>query len=220
MPASTARHTLERARFFLAEARNTRIDDQERLLHFFEAAIVFGRSVTFHLQSQHAHEAGFDAWYGQQQVELMKDSLARFFLEKRNYVLKVGQLAVGKHVDVHIQSTVHLTASVSAVVVRGKPWYRRSPRILIADVLYPLRQSLHSWRDRRRIAARARARESNGRVTVTESLRFADEAWQDRSALDLFHEYLDRLEPFVADAEKRFTTSVTARRGEAHHGRN
>jgi hypothetical protein len=210
MPESTGRQTLERARFFLAEARGTSIDDRKRLLHFLEAAIVFGRSVTFHLQSQYAHEPGFDSWYTQQQTELKKDPLSRFFLEKRNYVLKVGQLVIGKHVDMHIQSTVHLTTSVSVVVVRGQPWYRRSPRILIADMAYPIRQQLHAWRARRRQRVdRDSAAECSGRVTLTESVRFADEAWHHRSALDLLSDYLARLEPIVAEAERSFTTSAT-----------
>ena len=39
---------------------------------------------------------------------------------------------------------------------------------------------------------------------MTQAYYFHDEKWKDRSATDLIREYLDRLEPIVAEAEMRF----------------
>jgi len=87
---STASLTLRKARLFLAQARAADPNDRDAIASNLEAAIVFCRSVTFHLQSQFAHSTGFVEWYAEQQHRLGEQPLSRFMLNQRNYVLKVG----------------------------------------------------------------------------------------------------------------------------------
>ena len=147
MTSSVARRTLERAEFFLERAAQSGIDDRTVFRHYFEAAIVFGRSVTFHIQSEFAHRPDFSTWYQVQQDAMRANPLSRFFLDQRNFVLKVGQLALSKHVSVEINGIVRLSSSLTVVVVRGQPWYRRPLRIILADLTYPLRAP-HTYPER------------------------------------------------------------------------
>lgn len=200
-----ARNTLERAAFFVDRAEAVGLADRAAFQHFLEAAIVFARSVTFHLQKEYAHEAGFADWYVSMQQRLRADALASFFLEKRNYVLKEGPLKIGKHVDLHLHAAVTLTASVNVKVIRGNPWYRRSPNILFQDLTYPLRNWARScyqeWR--RRLQARRQPKTSRD-VAIKETFRFAEPPWNTRPATVLLREYLDTLRQLVGEAEKRF----------------
>lgn len=204
MTESIARRTLQRALFFLTQARSVGVEDRVSFLHYFESAIVFGRSVTFHLQSEYAHSTGFESWYRGQQERMRADSLARFFVDKRNFVLKEGQLSIGKHADIEIHATVKLSTSVHVLVSRGQPWYRRSSRILVEDMLRPLRGRLNEWRKQRHRARADMARARGRQATVTQSLRFADETWRDQPALELLERYLRGLEPLVSEAERQF----------------
>ena len=172
--------------------------------HLFEAAIVFARSVTFHLQKQYAHTAGFDDWYSRCQDQLRQDPLAFFFIHQRNFVLHQGSVPMSKHVNVMLRSSVVATSSVSVKVIRGRPWYRRSPRILMEDAIYPVRARLHDWRKRRRQRRRIREAKQQSGTTVTETIRFQEEPWAQRPALELLREYLGTLEGIVADAEAQF----------------
>lgn len=206
MPESVARGTVERARFFLDQAFAIGAADRSTFQHFLEAAIVFARSVTFHVQKQYAHADGFADWYAGWQERLKGDALANFFLVQRNYVLKQGPLRVGKHVEVHLQATVTLTDSVSVKVFRGQPWYHRSPKILIEDAVYPIREMFRTWRQERsrRRVARSTTEGSSTGVAVTENLHFAEEPWSQRPALQLMHEYLSTLNRLVTEAEEKF----------------
>ena len=62
---STARATLDTARFF-CDAAGRAADDVEAFRRYLQAAIVFARSVTFHLQKEYSDSAGFkDSWWPQ-----------------------------------------------------------------------------------------------------------------------------------------------------------
>ena len=174
MGRSVARDTLERAMFFVERAAPIGTADRVAFQAFIESAIVFARSVTLHLQNQYARIPEFPGWYVTWQDRLRADPLAKFFTEKRNYVLKEGPLEVRKHINLQVSVTVRVTATVSATVMRGQPWYRRSPKILIEDALSPLRSRLHGLLTERRRRRFARRSQHAERVAVSESLRFTE----------------------------------------------
>ena len=60
---SIARRTLRKARFFAGQAEQSKTGQREAFETYLEAAIVFGRSVTYHIQKEFKHENGFDDWY-------------------------------------------------------------------------------------------------------------------------------------------------------------
>ena len=105
MPSKAA-STLAKARFFIDCAEETSSRDRHAFCHFLEAAIVFARSVTFHLQKELRHCDDFDSWYTPWQDRLRADLLSSFLMEQRNYVLKEGALGVNKHVAVELSATV------------------------------------------------------------------------------------------------------------------
>lgn len=201
---NVARGTLDRARWFLNRARETGVADREEFQHLFEAAIVFARSVTLHLQKQYAHTPKFDTWYSECQQRLERDPLACFFRDQRNFVLKEGPAQIAKHVSVVMHAIAIGESSVVVKVIRGKPWYRRSPRILIQDALYPIRARLTHWRERRRRRRACTVRAAPPRSSVSETLRFTVAPWDHRPAVNLLREYLDTLDAIVSEAEMRF----------------
>ena len=52
------------------------------------------RSVTFVMQKEMAHVPGFTDWWAGKQRELKADSIARFFLELRNFSQKEGRISL------------------------------------------------------------------------------------------------------------------------------
>jgi hypothetical protein len=202
--AIVARRTLDRAHFFLGQAAEAGAGNRVAFQHYLESAIVFARSVTFHLQKQYAHTTGFDEWYAPWQEKFKNDPLARFFTEQRNYSLKVGPLAVRKHVDIRASVTIRLSVTATGVVIRGQPWYRRSVRILVEDLLAPMRSRVSAWSAERRRRALPPPPQSEERTVVTESLRFMSAPGADRPALELLREHLTSLGELVDEAQARF----------------
>ncbi len=200
-----ARSTLERASFFVDQAQAIGLTDRAAFQHFLEAAIVFGRSVTLHLQKEYAHTAGFAGWYAPWQQRLKEYALAGFFLEQRNYVLKEGPLKIGKHVDLHLHATIRLTASVNVKVIRGSPWYRRSMKTLWQDASHPVRNWLFQRRQRRENERQSPPLpDAPPQSTIVETLRCAGAPWNERPALQLLREYLGVLAELVDEAEATF----------------
>lgn len=205
---SVAGVTLEKARFFVDQAGQADPNDREAIANYLEAAIVFARSITFHLQSQFAHISGFGEWYAEQQKRLADDHLSRFMLHQRNYVLKVGPASLKRIVGVTFTESIMLSDEVSVRVVRGKPWYRRSPRILLLDAIFPLRERIHRWRQRRTQIKAAQSRCSSSSV-VQDALFFTDAEWKDTPALELLNRQLATLEEIVMQAEAQFLSNGT-----------
>lgn len=202
---STASLTLAKARLFLEQARRANGNDRHTISTNLEGAIVFCRSVTFHLQSQFAHAPGFDTWYAEQQSILKGHRLSRFLLEQRNYVLKVGPAIVNRIVGVSITGSVLMRGEITVRVLRGQPWYRRSIKILFEDLMYPLRERIGLWMERRRwhVAAKQKATES-AEITTTDELHFTDAEWKEFPAIQLIEQQLAVLADIVAEAEARF----------------
>jgi len=192
---SIARATLGRAR-------------REELQHFIDASIVFGRSVTFHLQKECGNHPEFDSWYEKQQEGLRKDAVARFLLDRRNYILKEGPVRLGREMTVSIAECLVLSDSIETQVVRAKPWYRRPPTILWQDTREWVMRPIRRWRRERASMRLARSGKGQTETRVEDVLHFDHEEWRDRSAFDVLEMYLKQLDRIVSNAEARFFNSA------------
>ena len=171
---STARTTLTKARFFLAQAEQVGPSQREAFEAYLEAAIVFGRSVTFHIQKEYAHRPEFRPWYSHCQEMMGSDRMFGFFQGTRNFILKEG--------PAETRQVTTLSASLSACVVAGEP---SAPPTVPPDVkIVP--------------------EDPDSRVTRTYNLHFDDPAWIDKPALEQLRKYLDKLEIIVNEAEAQY----------------
>ena len=211
--ASVAAVTLLKARFFVEQANRADPNDRAAFTNYLEAAIVFARSVTFHLQKQFATAAGFNEWYAKQQKRLAEDQLSRFLLHQRNYVLKEGPVTIRRIVEVEMTTSNHIAGSFSVRIIRGKPWYRRSPKILFEDAIDPVREWLHEWRQRRAASNAAHAHRQTPSSAVRDALYFNDSEWAETPAIELLRRQLDLLEEIVRAAEARFLAKGTPNNG-------
>ena len=201
--ASIARETLSKARTLLDLTGRLDLNEREAFEALLDGAIVLGRSVTIHIQKQYASKAGFPEWYEQEQLRLRDIPLCRFFLKRRNVILKEGLAGATRKISVSIYETVTAKTSMDAVLVRGQPWYRRNPNILWEDLRAGVRLR---WVRFRRVRALRHPPtvQRTKKTRSTQSWHFDDPNWNVRSALALVHDYLDILEPVVAEAERRF----------------
>ena len=128
----TASNTIGKAAFFLQKAGDA--ENREDFANFIEAAVVFARSVTFHLQKEFNNCPGFNDWHSEKQKEMQQNPVCRFFLTTCNYILKEGPISIGKRLQVEFTAVFNIEDAVTAEVVRRTPWYRRKPRLLFDDV--------------------------------------------------------------------------------------
>ena len=199
-----ARRTLERAQFFLERAELSGSGDRKAFEHSLEAAIVFGRSVTFHLQKEFNARTGFKEWYAQKQEQMTSDPLFEFFKERRNYILKEGPVPVQKTITVVVTESITLSDFVEARVKRAKPWYRRSPKIWWEDIKAAIVGPLRRWQFERQLSRKRKQRQRPTRSEIQERLHFEEPEWRNRAATDVLQEYLLKLECLVGEAESRF----------------
>lgn len=204
MTDSIARRTLERARFFLERAESSEQRDRRALEYYLEAAIVFGRSVTFHLQKEFRHRTGFETWYAEKRSQMAGDPLFEFFKDKRNYVLKEGPIPVRKTVAVEITASIALSGFVEARVRRAKPWYRRSRKLWWEDIRAAIVRPLRRWCYQRQLSKKRRHSQEPVHAQVQERLHFEEPEWQDQAACDMLREYLLKLENVIREAELHF----------------
>src|SRR4029077_3264467 len=95
-----------------------------------EAALVFGRSALDHLNRQYARVPDFRAFYDDAMARLRSDPLCEPFLELRDFVIHEKSAPVQKVITATVRASVLVFVQiVDAELVRGTPWYRRSPRI-------------------------------------------------------------------------------------------
>ena len=198
--------TLKRARFFVDQATRTDPSDTKPIVNSVEAAIVFARSVTFHLQRQFAHTPGFKEWYAEQQKRLSNDPLSRFMLRQRNYLLKVGPVSVKRIIGMTItEEMVPPSDDIRVGIAPGKPWYRRSPKVLLEDAINPFRDRVHRWR-KTRPGTRVSQDSSGGSTSVVQdALFFTDAEWEDTPALELLNRQLATPEEIVRVAAARLS---------------
>jgi len=97
-----------------------------------------------------------------------------------------------------------MRGGISVQIIRGRPWYRRSPKILIADLLYPLRQNVRLWQERRRWRRQVKESAKSSTAVTRDALYFTDPEWKGTPALDLVDQQLIILADIVKQAEARF----------------
>jgi hypothetical protein len=191
---SKPRLTLWRARLLLDQARQAH-EDWERFATNYEAAIVFGRSVTFHLQAEYAGEAGFLDWYAERQAALSANEVARFFLSSRNIILKQGPVVLVQIGSFSAQDT-GVGTDAAHVEKQGEPGNQ------VPDI----------WQEAPKQWAVLQHLEE-----VPGSAQFSYHHWgspaaEDEDAAGLLTRYLDALEAIVADAEARWGIAPRRRR--------
>lgn len=216
MASSIARGALDKARYFLQQAEATEAaahSENERLpfLANAEAAIVYGRSITFHLQKQFSHDPLFDEWYEGVRGRLRQDARFRYLLETRNVILKEGPAPIRRTIEITMNVSVSLGVTFDAVLVRGQPWYRRSLKILWDDFRVAALRRYRKWRHARDEVRRRRDAERERQLAqappTVQRFNFDSPELSGIPVLKLITEYLDALERVVSDAEARFLAS-------------
>jgi hypothetical protein len=206
----TASETLKKSRFFLDRARKAARSDRDAFGAFLEAAIVFSRSVTFHLQKELSGRPGFEEWYPTQQARLAQNAESRFLLEQRNYLLKEGPLQARRIVSVTGTASITITASASIRVIRGDPWYRRSPKVLWEDATRPFKAKMRRRAERRRqmaAAAERRKRQAEEASKSKDEMYFVGSEWSQKPALEMVSDHLKLLAQIVDEATRHFAES-------------
>jgi hypothetical protein len=206
--ALIAEKTLTKCRLFLRHARDSERTDRESFVALLEAAIVFSRSVTFHLQKELSNHPKFPSWYKTQQDRLAQSPVSRYMLEQRNYVLKEGPLQARRMISLTVIESVTITESVTIRVIRGSPWYRRSPRILWEDASRPIKEQLRQRAERKRaLKATGRRRQPAESANAQDEMYFVDAEWSQKPAMDIVSEHLSILADVVAEATREFHDS-------------
>lgn len=99
-----SRHAISRARFFLAKARECRIDSREEFEAHLESSIVFARAAIHRVQHKYGTEVGFKKWWD----SLEHDPSVVFFRIHRNTILKKHPPQVGQRIIMPLLR-VHMT---------------------------------------------------------------------------------------------------------------
>lgn len=194
-----ARDRIEQSRFFLQKAEEVGFSDRDGFRYFIEASIVAARSVTFLLQKQYHGTNGFDEWYKTVQERLVADYLARFLLEKRNFVLKEGIASIRKVINLTIYETVHVHESVKVKIISGT-WKSRL-RHLPQDVIYPVREK---WAEIKRKYRPLRRNNTEKPSEIFEHYYFEEPEWSTTPAIELLKRQLINLETIVNEAVQQF----------------
>lgn len=199
---SIAGQTLDAARLFVEQALSAGGTDRAYRYNL-EAALVFGRSVTFHLQKEFKHCPGFEQWYQPWQVKMNSDPNCKYFKDKRNFVLKEGRIALNHTLFAESANFILIGGDLKVQVIRGRPWYQRSVRIIWQDAIAPFREWHADRNEKRRRAALAATLSSSKQRASISVTGFVDYR-ADESALAVVGEYLTFLETVVSDAETEF----------------
>jgi len=219
MARSGTRTTLEKARYFLDRAVAAEADPRSSRIAYtadLEAAIIYGDATWDHLSAEFSRNPKYDAWKDKQYGALKKQPLFLFMSEGgkrgtpkssiglRHYFLHVGGNRLTLTETVQIVIAAYARVSCDAVIIRGQPWYRRSPKILWADAIAPIR----AWaRDiRQEIAARRPPVSQRGPAIRDEhTYYFDDPAWNSQPAREIVRQYLDLMEQVINRAENDLT---------------
>jgi hypothetical protein len=199
---------LAAARFFLRQAEAAR-PDREAFGYQFAAAVVFARSVVFQLKHEYGALTGYLEWHRQREELLWQDPTYRLLVDARSYILKEQPAGLSRTIDVAAgDALVAMESYLEMRVIRGRPWYRRSPRILWQDTRAALLRPLQRWRWEVGRRARAqlfqwRQRRRQGQVVVGPPRYYLTQPAgpTDRDVLDSVGEYLGMLERLIEDAE-------------------
>ena len=202
MAESKARGTLSQSRFFLDQARVSEGFDRSAFGHFLGAAIVFGRSVTFHLQKEYSSRPSFEDWYRTKQAERTADPIFPFLRDKRNYILKEGSIPVEQTITISISDTVRISGHVEARVIRGKPWYQRRASTWIQDIRAEFIRTFRRFARFTQQSLRKIRAAPPTRVATSRRLHFEESPWNERAATEVIDDYLSKLERIADEAEE------------------
>jgi hypothetical protein len=212
--ASTTRTVLEKARFFAVQAEAAEpaahATDRVPFLANIEAAVIFGRSVAFHLQKEFSNQNGFTAWYHGVQAQLRANPQFQYLLETRNFILKQGPAPIRRTVQVTAYLAMSPEMTCDTFVIRGRPRYRRSQNTLYQDARAKLLGPVRRWKQRRNAARRREAalhRQATSSPSVAEGFYFDEPTLATVPVQQIVREYLDALEIIVTEAETRFRAS-------------
>lgn len=218
MARSIASNTLEKARYFLHQAAAAEADLASPRIAYaanLEAAIIYGHAVWDHLRSEFRHHPKYKVWCDHRYTNLNANHLFQFMSERGGRTKPSVQIGRrhslvhrgGEHITlttaVHIMDHVNVRDSLSVVIRRAEPWYRRPPRIIYHDLTYPLRQCLYKLRNEF-AARRAKASTPPSSVSVTKAYYFDDLNWNSQPAREVVRQYLDLMEQEIAAAEGEF----------------
>ena len=207
--ASTTRAVLDKARYLLAQAEAAEPSahasgDLTPFAANIEGAVIFGRSVTFHLQKEFSHQSEFEDWYSQIQKQLGTNTQFQYLVSARNFILKEGPAPIRRAVQTSLNLSILVTSTLKTSVVPSDPWYKRSVQILHDRFRFMVLEVRH-WKLRRQAIRENRAAQAHPRVVYW--FYFVDPAVAQVPAQQVVREYLDELETIVADAETRFPTA-------------
>jgi hypothetical protein len=201
-----ARGAIEKARYFLAQAEYAERDpniSSARLPYLanLEAAIVSARSTLDHLKSEFASKPGYRQWHDGEWRQLETNSVFNFISERRTWIVHRAAEKVNLTITMHAEMGAYATVTVNATVIRGKPWYKRSLKILLED-----------WRANRlrRLTVRQPARIPAPTLPIRPNVEdgqifyFEDAQWRSKPALAFVGEYIDMVEKVVIGAEQKF----------------
>jgi len=93
-----SRHAIERAKFFLAKAKECPADNRVDFEAYLEASIIFGRSAIHRVKSAYKREAEFKDWWD----SLFDDPSVKFFKDERDFILKEGSAKLGQKLFCHL----------------------------------------------------------------------------------------------------------------------
>jgi hypothetical protein len=114
-------HKVEEAEYFLSlmEAKNAFIPEINFLLSAYASA---ARSITFALKAVLGDAPGFGEWYARHQAVLRADSVAKYFIELRNFSQKTGATVVNR-----LSSRTDLATFIKGQFAGGKKhWFGSS----------------------------------------------------------------------------------------------
>ena len=154
------------------------------------------------MQKDLNHHPEFEVWYAPKKDALARNTTARFVLESRNVILKEGPITIPKETLLSLEEGITLSDTVEVKVVRGNPWYRRSPGILwddfCADVLRPLKARLRKFVP---IRQSQQNRTSVQSATIVDRYYFDADDLRHVAAFEVLDEYFALLDEILKDWE-------------------
>jgi hypothetical protein len=203
------RVTLTDALFFHAAASQAPQAEQVLITRYINAAILFGRHVTFQMQYEYSARAGFEPWYQVIQTGLNSDKLVRFMAEARTAKVHKAPLPINRMI--FLAGTSFGGSSARAeLTVKHNPLYRRGFRSRIEQALGQMKRILRLVATNQRplmVAPPLTPPTERPQPKVPESYYFFDHAdWRERSAIELVGEYLEKLAAVVNEVETKFPT--------------
>lgn len=205
MQDSTTRSTLNKAWHFLRQANMCGLEDPEGFVTNLEAAIQFGRNVTWRLQSEFHAIAGFADWYADLQETMRKEPLLALFQDLRTRITKRAENPIVKDTSVTIAAGALVMSGLVVEPRRAKSWYQRSPRIIWQDLLRRIWRPIDRLRLRINLRFESwRARRRAGHTSMRQEYYFDHPQWKQRPCRELVREYLERLDAIVSEAEAQF----------------